>query len=272
LLSFSIRDLLSKSKQESSIFLFARHLRVNSSAPITIQLILLDIVKSIINPLLDFIYPPVCISCNMPLPDGNKKVCRNCWNAIPPLTKSHSLYQETRTKLLSEGHIDDLISCYVFEREGPFQYIAHALKYQEYKSLGIELGQRIGRLIQDWNVETDIIVPVPLHRIKHRERGYNQSECIAQGIASIICKPIIIDLVHRTRHTQTQTKLNFQERHINMKNAFEIGRGGSKKINGRKCVVVDDVITTGATINSCASVLLAAGARKIAAVSAAIAK
>jgi Predicted amidophosphoribosyltransferases len=232
----------------------------------------LTIAKFILNSLLDFIYPPVCISCNTPLPDGSQKICQKCWSAIPPLTKNHSLYQETRTKLLAEGCIDDLISCYVFEREGPFQHITHALKYQEYKSFGVELGKQIGGLVRDWNVEADIIVPVPLHRIKHRERGYNQSEFIAQGIASIIGKPIIVNAVRRTRHTQTQTKLNLEERYKNMKDAFETLPGASKKFYGKTCLLVDDVITSGATTNSCAREILAASAKSIIAASAALAK
>jgi Predicted amidophosphoribosyltransferases len=232
----------------------------------------LTIAKFILNSLLDFIYPPVCISCNTPLPDGSQKICQKCWSAIPPLTKNHSLYQETRTKLLAEGCIDDLISCYVFEREGPFQHITHALKYQEYKSFGVELGKQIGGLVRDWNVETDIIVPVPLHRIKHRERGYNQSEFIAQGIASIIDKPIMVDAIRRVRHTQTQTKLNLEERYKNMKDAFETLPGASKKLYGKTCLLVDDVITTGATTNSCAREILAAGAKSIIAASAALTK
>jgi Predicted amidophosphoribosyltransferases len=232
----------------------------------------LTIAKFILNSLLDFIYPPVCISCNTPLPDGSQKICQKCWSAIPPLTKNHSLYQETRTKLLAEGCIDDLISCYVFEREGPFQHITHALKYQEYKSFGVELGKQIGGLVRDWNVETDIIVPVPLHRIKHRERGYNQSEFIAQGIASIIDKPIMVDAIRRVRHTQTQTKLNLEERYKNMKDAFDTLPGASKKLYGKTCLLVDDIITTGATTNSCAREILEAGAKSIIAASAALTK
>jgi len=232
----------------------------------------LTIAKSIINPLLDFIYPPVCISCNAPVPDGYQKICQNCWSAIPALTKYHSLYQKTRANLLAEGCIDDLISCYVFEREGPFQYISHALKYQEYKSFGVELGKQIGGLVRDWNVEVDIIIPVPLHRIKHRERGYNQSEFIAQGIASIIDKPIIVDAVRRKLHTQTQTKLNIEERYENMKDAFETLSGASKNLYGKTCLLVDDVITTGATTNSCARAISVAGTKSIIAASAALAR
>jgi ComF family protein len=232
----------------------------------------LNIAKFILNPLLDFVYPPVCISCDTLLSEGSQKVCKNCWSTVPALSKSHSLYQKTLNKLVVYGCIDDLVSCYIFEREGPSQHIAHALKYQEYKSLGLELGKKLGRLVQDWNVEVDVIIPVPLHRIKHRERGYNQSEYIAQGIAAVIEKPILSDAVRRKRNTQTQTKLNFEERQKNMKNAFETSPNTSEKLRGKACLLVDDIITTGATMNSCAKEILTAGPKSIIAASAALAK
>ncbi len=191
---------------------------------------------------------------------------------MPALTKDHSLYQETRDKLLSYGFIDDLVSCYVFERKGPSQHIAHALKYREYKSIGVDMGKKIGGFIQDWNVKIDIIIPVPLHRIKYRERGYNQSEYIAQGIASIVGKPIVSDAVRRKRYTQTQTKLNIQERYENMKDAFVTLPYSSRKLYGKACLLVDDIITTGATMNSCAKEILTAGTKSIIAASAALAK
>jgi ComF family protein len=222
--------------------------------------------------LLDFIYPTACISCNRPLPDGSRKICRECWNAIPLLTKNHSLYQETLAKLLAAGCIGDLVSCFVFEKEGPFQHIVHALKYKEYKSFGVEMGKQIGNLIRDWNLEVDIIIPIPLHRIKHRERGYNQSEFITQGISSVIGKPVIIDAVRRTRHTQTQTELDLEERKKNMNGAFQTLPTASKKLHGKTCLLVDDVITTGATTNSCAQEILAVGAKYIIAASAALAQ
>jgi ComF family protein len=214
----------------------------------------------------------VCISCNTLLSEGSQKVCKNCWDAVPALTKNHSLYQKTLNKLNVYGCINDLVSCYIFEREGPSQHIAHALKYQEYKSLGLELGMTIGRLVQNWNVEVDAIIPVPLHRIKHRERGYNQSEYIAKGIASIIEKPILLNAVRRKRYTQTQTKLNFEERQKNMKDAFEIRPNTTEKIHGKVCLLVDDIITTGATMNSCAKEIFKADPKSIIAASAALAK
>jgi len=214
----------------------------------------------------------VCISCNTLLSKESQKICKNCWSAVPALSRNHSLYQKTLNKLIVYGCIDDLVSCYIFEREGPSQHIAHALKYQEYKSLGLELGIRLGRLVQDWNVKVDVIIPVPLHRIKHRERGYNQSEYIAQGIASIIEKPILLNTVRRKRYTQTQTKLNFEERQKNMNNAFETSSNTPEKLHGKVCLLVDDIITTGATMNSCAKEILTAGPKSIIAASVALAK
>lgn len=222
--------------------------------------------------LLDFIYPPVCIACNKPLPDNELKVCTECWNKIPQVTKQLPIYQEARTKLITEGCINDLISCFIFEKEGPFQHIVHALKYKEYKSVGIELGKRVGALIKILDIETDIIIPVPLHRIKHRERGYNQSELIARGISSVLGKPVITNAVYRARNTQTQTQLTIEERQKNMEDAFKTFDNASKILTGKSCLLVDDVITTGATTISCAKEIISAGATTIISASAALAQ
>jgi len=174
-------------------------------------------------------------------------------------------------KLLSDGNISDLISCFVFEKEGPFQHIAHALKYKEYKTLGVDLGRALGEVLDHWDCGIDLIIPVPLHRIKQRERGYNQSEFIAHGVASILEKPVVLNAVRRTRHTLTQTQLNIEERRRNMEHAFEPRIHSSRILSGKNCLLVDDVITTGATTNSCAQAIRTAGASEIIAASAALA-
>jgi ComF family protein len=226
----------------------------------------------LISPFLDFLYPPICIACNKPLSDGSQKVCTECWNAIPRVTKDLCLYQQTRAKLLSEGNINDIVSCFVFEKKGPFQHIVHALKYKENKSVGVDLGIRIGEILKEQRLEVDILIPVPLHRSKHRERGYNQSEVIARGIASVIHKPVVPNAVRRIRNTQTQTKLTLEERRKNMECAFELIPHSSQLLSGKKCLLVDDVITTGATTNACAQVIRLADAAKVIAASAALAE
>ncbi len=221
--------------------------------------------------IIDFIYPPVCISCQALIPDGSQRVCESCWRAVRAVTADLPLYQETKARLLEEGHIDNLVSCFLFEKEGPLQFIIHALKYQQYESLGLDLGRRIGRVISERQENIDVIIPVPLHKVKQRERGYNQAELIARGISVTIGKPLAGRVIRRTRDTLTQTKLNVAERKKNVEGAFAIVPAAHAAIKGRVCLLVDDVITTGATAGSCAKELLAAGATHIIAGSAALA-
>jgi ComF family protein len=224
------------------------------------------------NPLIEFLYPPSCLICHQPPSDINQRICTSCWNSIQPLSPTHPLYLETRQKLLYDHYIHDLVSCFVFEKDGSFQHITHALKYQEFKSVGTELGKRIGNVMQAWKIDIDIIIPVPLHKQKYRERGYNQAEYIARGIASVINKPVYNSILQRKRYTQTQTKLSAEERRRNMQDAFEVSDHSKSIINGKICLLVDDVITTGATTNAGAKELSVAGAEKIVAASAALAQ
>lgn len=222
--------------------------------------------------LLDFVYPHVCVSCGASLTEQYHKVCETCWNSIQPVTKMHPLYLDTKEKLLSAGFISDVVSPYVFEKHGSFQHIAHALKYQNYESLGVELGRRLGAVMRDWQVGVDVVIPIPLHKAKLRERGFNQAEAIARGISSVINVPLRADVIRRLRHTKTQTRLNLEERRQNMEKAFSITPGASEVLRNKICLLVDDVITTGATITSCAHELLNAGAQKVIAASAALAQ
>jgi len=228
--------------------------------------------RAIASPLLNFIYPPKCVSCNRILPDGNQKVCEECWNSIERVSRDHPLYIETRDKILSAGVVADLVSVFVFQKDGAFQHIAHALKYQGYESLGHELGKRLGMTIKNWGVCGDVLVPIPLHKAKRRERGFNQAERVARGVSTVTGIEVCADAVRRVRHTQTQTQLNSDERKKNVEAAFAFNPTYAKQISRRTCILIDDVITTGATIDSCAKELVKAGASHIIAASAALAQ
>lgn len=228
--------------------------------------------RSIVRPLLDFIYPPTCVSCGNLLTPDVEHICTNCWDSIIRVTRAHELYLETKGKLLSSGHITDLASAFVFEKEGAFQRIAHSMKYEGMPSLGSKLGNRIGEVLQEWNLSADCIIPIPLHKRKLRERGYNQAEYIARGVSETSGIPYYNDLVKRRKDTQSQTTLNIDERRENVHAAFEIAAGKLDYIKDKKLIVVDDVITTGATIVSCAQELRLAGAASVIAVSVALAQ
>ena len=127
------------------------------------------------------------------------------------------------------------------------------------------MGNKLGEHLGDTFSDIDLIVPVPLHHLKKAERGYNQSYYIARGISKSTNIKIEENILKRIRFTQSQTKMNLEERRLNIENAFKV-----RKIL-RNILIVDDVITTGATVNECGKVLKKAGANEVYAASVAIA-
>lgn len=219
--------------------------------------------RSFFNSIIDFIYPPLCLSCQRLLEHGGDYVCPECWNAIPVVRRGSSLYSDTADKLLASGVVDDLISLYVFEKEGVFQLIAHNLKYSGVQALGLELGRRLGKIVMEQGIRADAIIPVPLHRRKLRERGYNQAELIGTGVSEVTGIPVNANIVRRAKYTTTQTTLSLEERQKNMEGAFEVTPGTEFQTEGKIFIVIDDVITTGATIVACAAPLCAHGAASV---------
>jgi ComF family protein len=234
---------------------------------------LYSLVEKIFLPLRDIIYPQVCFLCNTSLINGESKVCAYCWKSFTPLTLSHPSLVEHKKQFQNDGYINDILSCYFFEQEGKLQEAIHLLKYQGMTSLGIRLGKDIGTKILDNEQfsEADYLIPVPLHKAKLRERGYNQSEFICKGISAVTKIQIASAFIKRTRHTQTQTHLSSEERKQNVSNAFMIEKKHGNSLDGATVILVDDVITTGSTMNECAKILRECGVREVFAASAALA-
>ena len=228
--------------------------------------------RSFFNALIDFIYPPLCLSCQRLLDHGSDYVCPDCWNKIQVATGESPLFIETASKLVASGVVDGLVSLYVFEKEGVFQVIVHNLKYSGVQALGLALGRQLGKIVIEKGICADGIIPVPLHRRKLRERGYNQAELIARGVSEVSGVPVRCDLVRRKKYTQTQTVLSLNERRENMEDAFEVAAIRRSDVENKTFVVLDDVVTTGSTIIACARVLRASGARGIISASAAVAE
>jgi ComF family protein len=234
----------------------------------------LNIAKSTLEPILQFVYPPVCLACGGDLQDNDRLVCETCWLSIETVHPEDDLYQEFLAKLTAEGLISRLFSPFYFEKEGKLQSIIHGLKYQGYTSLGVKAGRKIGELIRDSDdlPKADALVPVPLHPQKKRERGYNQSEFICRGIEKVTGIPVGTDLLRRKKYTVSQTQLSFEERKENVGDAFEINEKRRGDISGKSIILVDDVITTGSTIDACARELEDAGAKRVQVAAIALAK
>jgi ComF family protein len=143
------------------------------------------------------------------------------------------------------------------------QRIVHALKYEGWWKVAAGVAARMARLQWPSDVveERAVLVPVPLAASRQRQRGYNQSECLARALAPLWTVPVRVDLLVRTRSTQTQTRLTPEERVRNVHGAFAATAVAPIALRGAHVVLVDDVVTTAATLNACAAVLRDAGAR-----------
>ncbi len=208
------------------------------------------------NALIDFVFPKLSIISGERLPDENS-------NQYISDTEINLISRVTDADLvnLSEKVMSDYsFSVFAFREKDDFSKIIYELKYGGMKRLGVYLGELLGDSLKNYfeeiNIgEFELIIPVPLHKTKLRERGYNQSDYICKGIKNKLNIKVFTDLVKRVRHTSTQTKLSREERIKNMKDAFEINEKYKHVIEGRKIIVVDDVVTTGSTINEVVKVL-----------------
>jgi len=173
---------------------------------------------------------------------------------------------------LHSMNVDDFTACFLFEKNERLQDIVHQLKYEEKTSFGIALGKRVGGKLLSLPqfVSADYLIPIPLHKTKLKERGYNQSDFIARGISSVTKISVATKFLSRTKYTQSQTKLKFQERRENVNDVFVVKNKFQKEIANKTVLLVDDVITTGATVSSASSALKASGAKNVYAVSAAL--
>jgi ComF family protein len=174
-----------------------------------------------------------------------------------------------KSRFMESNVVDEFHPAFYFEHSGVLQTVAHQLKYNEMMGFGIFLGRKIGELLNARNIAFDLIIPIPLNKRKYRERGYNQSEYIARGIRTVTRKPVLTHGIRRIKNTVTQTHLTAEERKKNMADAFTCSN--DVKIRGKKILLVDDVITTGATIEESADVLKKCGAARVVAASAGLA-
>jgi ComF family protein len=236
-----------------------------------------DAVSDIGDAIIDFVLPPHCITCGNYLSQKERIVCDVCWDNLEVLP---SPFCPDCMTFLEKG----MLSCRVcYEKnnlcsvrsigvfDAYFQKLIHGFKYQQKITLGQRLGKRLGeKLIEDKAAsEFNCIIPVPLHSVRKRERGFNQSEILAQELSDLTHIPVLKKVLKRTRNTKDQTKLTPEERIENVKGAFSLR--APEAIEGKRIILVDDVMTTGATLGECALVLKEAGAERVMGVTIAVA-
>lgn len=201
-------------------------------------------------------YPKYCYACGKNLVKNEIYVCSDCELHLSK-TDFHE-YSPNPMEMLFWGRtkIEGASAYFYFKKGSGVQSIIHQLKYKGHKELGTYYGKFLGQNILTNNIlsSVDALIPIPLHPKKQKKRGYNQSEAIADGIASVLEKPVLNSVLARKVFTSTQTKLGIYQRWENLSDVFEIKN--REVLKGKHLLIVDDVITTGATMEAAAMVLL----------------
>jgi ComF family protein len=198
---------------------------------------------------IDLFFPSICVLCDARLEADRKVVCVPCFNHILK-------YQSTNS--FTDKHFDRLFILYEFDEN--MRILIHLLKYNHFLKLAEYFAKQALDYYSDLSkYQYSALVPVPLHKIRLRERGYNQSAVLAKHIGRHINLGIMEHYLFRKRNTPSQTHLNKDERERNVAAAFV----APVELSGERILLVDDVITTGSTANACASALKNAGADRV---------
>lgn len=207
------------------------------------------------SPVFHLFYPCICIGCGSDVIDNGNFLCLQCIHDLP---KTHfHLHANNPLEKIFWGRIPvtSAMSEVYFSKESIIQNMIHEFKYRGNKNAGRYFGNLMGKSLINCNrIKVDMIIPLPLFEKKEKMRGYNQAEILCDGISEIINKPVIKKNVIRKVFTDTQTKKHRTERWKNVENTFHVTN--SQQLEGKHILLVDDVVTTGATLEACGSEIL----------------
>ncbi len=212
-----------------------------------------------IQDIISLLFPQVCAACGTLLYRKEETVCLSCRHLLP--VTGYETVPDNPLARVFWGRVkfEAVTACYFFSKKGKIQNLIHELKYRGNRDAGHFLGVQTGKslLKTNWHKQIDCIVPVPLHPKRLRQRGFNQSEVLAQGINEVTGIKIIDDNLVRVLASATQTRKSRSARWENVKDIFAVKRPG--ELRGNHILLVDDVITTGSTIEACAMTLAQCG-------------
>ena len=196
-------------------------------------------------------YPNLCVACGENLVRGEQFVCLRCLNEIPKTNYHLVKGNPVEKRFWGKAPIENGAAYFFFEKGSKFQHLLHELKYKGNKEIGELMGKYAAAdFYHSAEYQTlDVIVPVPLHPKKEAKRGYNQSEWICKGISEVTNIPLSISNLVRVQENTTQTKKTVFERFENVKGIFEVQN--PTEFSGKHVLLVDDVLTTGSTIEAC---------------------
>lgn len=212
---------------------------------------------------LSLLFPRVCYGCGNHLLRNEDVICTECRVLIPQT--GHHVQPGNPVEQLFWGRcmIEKAAAFSYYNKGSRIRKLIHALKYNGIKEIGTELGAIYGVSLKNsgFTADIDMIIPIPLHPSRERKRGFNQSNIICEGISSVTGLKVETDALVRPVKTQTQTKRSRYDRWTNVEGIFRVA--DPEKLRGKHVLLVDDVITTGSTIESCVNELAKIGEIRI---------
>jgi len=220
-----------------------------------------SIFREIYYAVIHFFLPHFCLICGTIHIEANEIICDKCWNKLPSAPSNEKILDELQNKLSGQCYFSNVSSLWQFCPEA--QTIIHYLKYKTFGNLAKRIGKTMAEKLAEnqLHIQNTILIQIPLHKTRIRERGYNQSSLLCKTIASETGVKFENNVLKRIRYTASQTKLSAKQRQKNVAKAFSVSH--QEKIINKKVILVDDVITTGATMNGCARVLVKNGAKEV---------
>lgn len=212
--------------------------------------------KDIKEAVLQLLFPHVCAGCGSDILSQENILCMRCIASLPET--QYELHAANPIEKMFWGRmpLSKATAQFYFTKESLVQHLMHQFKYKGNRELGLQLGIMMGEQLKLSKRFDDVtaLVPLPLFPMKEKKRGYNQATVLCQGIASVLKLPVLDKAVTRPQHTETQTKKGRIERWKNVEGKFFIN--SKESLEGQHILLIDDVITTGATLESCGNELL----------------
>ena len=222
--------------------------------------------------LIDFVAPPKCLVCREAVLEP-ASLCVSCWTNLKHVEAPHCNVLGTPfafdqgegaispAALVEPPNWDRARAAVAYDEAS--RSIVHALKYRDTMEAGLLMARLMARAGRHIIQEADVVVPVPLHRFRLWDRRFNQAAFLSQQLSREFAKPYLTDVLFRTKASRSQVGLSFDERRKNVAKVFLVTPEGAGHVAGRRVLLVDDVLTTGATAGSCAAVLKKAGATHV---------
>ncbi|MEJ7643146.1 MAG: phosphoribosyltransferase family protein [Chryseolinea sp.] len=222
-----------------------------------------SVVASMLRDFVSLFFPRACVACGDALVKGEETICTYCILELPETSHHLNPDNTLHNRLSPRIPLKHGMACYKFTKNGRVQHLLHALKYKGHDEIGITLGKIYADKIRDSGIHIDfeIIIPVPLHASRLRKRGYNQSAKFAEGLSHVLMIPFSDHVMARKFKTETQTTKSRLSRWENMGDVFIVTR--PTEVANKRILLVDDVITTGSTLEACAMELIKAGSREL---------